>query len=181
MAVVYKHLRQVKNSTSGLADTILIAQKDWFETIACADPNAATATLDTATLIAENHVFKAGFGFIEIQCAPFKNKLDGATIGEVGSSSFDNTISAMVPGSHEALHETIRQFKNQSLIALVRDGNCSEERYYQLGCDCKGAWMAASFSTGEGKGGQKGYNITLSVEQEAVITYGGTITMFPEV
>lgn len=180
MAIVYKHLRSPKNSTSGLSDTILIAHRDWFEELACPTPNDPAVTLDTATVILDDHVFKEGKGFIELQCAPFKNNIAANSIGEVGSTSFDKTLNATIPGSYEELHATIAHFKNQPIIALVKDGNCGEDMWYQLGCDCKSAWMTASFSTGDGKGGFKGYTISLNVEQDAIVTYAGEVTKMPE-
>lgn len=179
MAVVYQHLKSPKNTSSGVSDAIFMAPVSWFDTIQCADPEDPAATLGTATHISTPHTFAAGKGFIEVICAPFKNKLDGATIGEIGSTSFDVNLSIFVPGSHNDLDATIATLKNQPLIALVKDGNCANERYYQLGCDCKFAWMSAQFSTGEGKSGQKGYQITINAVADAIMTYSGSVTKLP--
>lgn len=179
MAVVYTALKTPKNSTNGLADSFFLAPKAWFDEIACAEPQAGTATLATANVIAGPHTFTVGKGFIEMQCAPFKNTLAANTIGEMGSTSFDKTLTVFVPGSYEELHATMNAMMNQPLIVLVRDGNCAKEKFYQLGCDCKSAWMSASFKTGEGKGGQKGYEVTFNDESDIIAFYTGVVTAMP--
>ncbi len=174
----YINLKSPQNTGSGVADSFLWAPIEDFTNIACwTAPVSASPGSDA--IITDDHTFSAGKGFREFVCAPFKNHLDAATIGEVGSQKLDETLEVILAGSYPEQHEFIKNAMNKPGIVLVKDGNCSADMWYQIGCDCIYAWMTTEFKTGTLKDGQKGYIVKFSSPSEAIYTYAGTVTKQP--
>lgn len=170
----YTNLTSPKNSTSGIAEGVWLAPKDWFTSIKkpIADSNPGSEVV-----ISENHTFLAKKGFVFFRLSPEKNAYETETIGDKGHTKFNHSVKIFVPGSYQEAHEQIKFFKDTPLIAIVRDSSCEENLYYQVGNGCMGAWMQASFGTGTTIEGVKGYEITISYQSDYVTLYAGALTM----
>lgn len=175
MAVAYSHLTAPTNRDSGLADKFYFAPVSAFEPdgIKCPVPSTTLASLVT---ISTDHVFKTGEGFIEVITKPFQNSITAPTSGEIGSLKFQEKLEVTALGSYAELHATMAKLLNEPVIILIKDSDCAEGSYYQLGCDCMFAWVeSAEFTTGSANDGVKGYRITFNYSTKAVQLYTGAV------
>lgn len=178
MSVPYQHLTSPKNVDSGVSDMLLIAPVDTFATdgIKCPAPPESGATLADLVTITEDHEFSTGNGFIKLLCAPFKNQITTETIGDVGFRKMKITLEAHLAGSYPDLHGFIAQLQNTPIIAMIKDSNCEENMYYQLGCDCIYAYASSVFTTGTNQDGTKEYVVTIEVPAKSIHIYKGSVT-----
>ncbi len=167
----FNNLKNPQNTTSGISDFILLAPVYDFEDDGIMCPEAPFATAGDRVTIKTAHTFKPDRAFAKIVCAPRKNKLDAATIGDVGFSKLDQTVDFFVPGSYKEVHEAMEMYMNTPLIGLVKDSECDAELWYQLGCDCVYAWLTVNFSTGTTVDGVKGYNGKLNCPSNGIRIY----------
>lgn len=166
----YDHLTEPRNTTSGVATKLLLGFVSTFEDIKC--PEAPFTNPGDEVTIRSPHTFKTvDDGFIELLLAPEKNRLQLSTVGDKGFQKFNENITAMIPGSYAAQHEAIKNMLNKPLIILIKDSNCDENMWYQLGCDCEAAYLTAAFDTGTTAEGNKGYEVTFSVMTNYVALY----------
>ncbi len=177
MFSVYKNLNRPTNVNGGLADNILLAPVSWFDTIATAD--SSNVTINTASVIYNDHVFKPGKGWLQFQCAPIKNAIRLEPLGNAGASLFYQTLGIQLNGNYPQLHASISSFQSQPLIVLVKD--CSGQHYVQLGNMNHFAWMSGSYSMGDGKGANNAYSINISSVGKYLMHYKGSIAMHPDI
>lgn len=173
MAYVYANLVNPVNTGSGVAEFLLLAPVTAFTDDGIKCPAAPFTNPGDEVTVKQAHVFKAGEGFIKVQLAPEKNKLDAATIGDRGFSKLDITLDVFIPGSYAIVHEAVKNWVNKPLIAMIKDAECTANMFYQLGCDCASAWLTVDFSTGTSKDGVKGYNGKLSYQNGYIQVYMG--------
>ena len=179
MSYAYTNLKEPKNTRSGVAENILLAPVSWFTADGIKCPAAPFSLPGDEITIKEDHVFKAGKGFLNFQLAPQKNSLSYATIGDLSLSRQNAELKIFISGSYKEVHEAIKNLINTPLIVLIKDANCDENMYYQLGCDCSKAYLAASFTTGTTKDGVKGYEATLTYDGGPQI-YEGIVDQFED-
>ena len=175
----YTPILSTKNKPSGIADFFLWAPVVDFDVngIQCAtEPENCAENINLVT-ISQDHVFLTDKGFLRINCAPSKNQLEAAMIGDAGSLKFMKSMKIFIPGSDAELHSQITQMMNTPGIYLVKDSNCGADVWYQLGCDCVYAhFKDGKFTSGTNKDGVKGYEITIEAPDSAVTFYTGVIT-----
>ena len=160
----YRNLKSPKNTTSGISDFFLIAPvADFVEGgIKCPAVPQGADPAGQSVKILEPHEFVANRGFAKIMCAPDKNSFDGKMMGDLGSNKFDFEHKVFVPGSYAELHEGMANLLNTPCIVLFKDAaSCSENLWYQLGCDCTSAYIIMDWSSGTTKDGAKGYMATV--------------------
>ena len=170
MAYAYKNLVNYSNVTSGISEYVLAAPVSWFAADGIKTPVAPFTNQGDSIKIVTAHVFETDKAFFKMQLAPGKNKLDMKTAGDIGLSKMTTEVEVFIPGSYVEVHEQVRNLVNTPLIVLVKDCDCVNETFYQLGCDCMYAWMTAEFSTGTTKDGVKGYT--------AKITFDGPLFVY---
>ena len=164
----YTNLTKPRNTTSGIAENAWLAFAEDFLTIQCPP---ATGTKEERYTIKTAHVFKdATNKFMKFRLVPGKNNLSLASAGDTGLQRLTSTLVIFVPGSYIEAHATIQDMINQPLIVLAKDAECSANQYYQLGCECTGAYLAENFTTGTTVDGVKGY--------ECTITYTGAFAYY---
>ena len=176
-------LRVPKNTQSGLAEHALVAKKEWFTPGGIKAPLAPFSTLADTVTIKDQHLFKAGLGFLYFQLIPGKNSLKGSTPGDPGLKRQTHEIGIFVPGLYEEVVATMNDLLNTPLITLVKDSDCGINTRYQLGNDCTGSWIGWEMGTGTTVDGQKGYALTVTYDGP-ILFYkptSGIITMMPEV
>lgn len=164
----YTNLSKPRNTTSGIAEHAWLAFADDLQTIQCPP---ATGTKEDRYTIKTAHVFKdAANKFMKFKLVPGKNSLAMQSAGDTGLQRVTSTITILVPGSYKEAHATIQDMINQPLIVLVKDSECAANQFYQLGCDCEGAYLSQNFTTGTTVDGVKGY--------ECTITYSGAFAYY---
>jgi len=171
----YKALAEAARTIkeTGVSDTILFAALSDF------DPaGGLKCPVAGEVIIATDHEFKVGFGFMKLACAPTKQKLSANLSGEVGNLKVMNKLEVFVPGSDEELHKLVKLVKNDQLIILVKDAECDVDQYYQLGCDCNGAYLApeGGWESGTTVDGVKGYKLSFMYPAGNVVIYQGVVT-----
>lgn len=169
MSYAYDNLTSPRNSTSGVSDFFMLAPVTAFTDVKC--PEAPFTNPGDEVTIRSPHVFPVGQGFIRVLLAPEKNKLDLETVGNKGFQKFNQKLIGFIAGSYAELHEAIKNWLNKPLIILIKDSNCDENLWYQIGCDCEAAYMTAKFMTGTTAEGEKGYEIEFSVMTNYVAIY----------
>lgn len=165
------NLGNAKNIESGLAEELLIAPRDWFAEIK--KPTPPFLENGDSVSVYEDHIFKTGKGFIKAKLSAGKNQLSTDVQGDTGHKVVTQTLEVFLPGSYPVQHGTMEYLKNIPVIALIKDGNCAENFYYQIGTDCKGAWLLPNFKTGTENEGTKGYTATISYINNFVQCYFG--------
>lgn len=136
-----KFAPQRKQATqAGLGSTLCIALLDHFDSLKEA-PTTGTAAGDTAT-ITDTHTFKTvggkAMGFIKIPLmATNTGKYDMKSEGEFPSEKTVSSFEGVAVGLSAEQVEWIRGLKGQNCIVLVRDAECGNGRFVQIGCDCK--------------------------------------------
>jgi hypothetical protein len=102
----------------------------------------------------DTHTFLTDYGFLRVNGAPSKNSFEANFTGDAGSLKLMKQVKVFIPGSDADLHAAVSLVQNEPLIVLVKDSNCPEDQYYQLGCDCVGAYIVGgSFKSGTNKEG----------------------------
>ncbi len=168
MAYAYANLLSPQNTGSGIADFVLLAPAADFAPDGIKCPAAPFTNPGDEVTVFAAHEFLPGKGFVKYALAPEKNSYDAKTIGDKGFNKFDMESTIFIPGSYAEVHEAIKNWMNQPLIALEKDSNCGANFYYQLGCDCTFAYMSPEFTTGTTKDGVKGYSVKLTWQNDYV-------------
>lgn len=169
----YDHLNNLKspqNVEGGVAEKILLAPVEWFQTIQL--PVAPFTNPGDEITIKTAHTFKLidvggtdTYGFMVATLAPQKNKLGSKSVGDIGLLRQMSEVDVFLPGSYGALHSVVKHLKNRPLVALIKDANTDSNLYYQLGGVDFNAWVSEStFDTGTTKDGNKGYSLKLSYD-----------------
>lgn len=181
MALSYKSIATRTNKGSGVSDFFYWAPFSSFDTNGIKCPPAAPTTNEESVTVSDDHTFLADHGFLKVNGSPSVANMEASFIGEAGSIKMMQKLKVFLPGSEAELHAAISLIMNEPLIVLVKDSNCKNdsEYWYQLGCDCAGAYIApeGGFKTGTNKDGVKGYEITLNYPTNAVLKYTGAITL----
>lgn len=172
----FKNLKSPKHLISGIAEKVLFAPVSWFAKDGIKSPGVFMNYGD-GVIIKESHIFLPQKGFIECSLAPEKNNYDAKTIGDTGFQKFSNELKVVLPGSYEQQHETIKNLLNTPVIVLVKDIDCSEDMWYQVGSSCIYAYVSADFSTGTTKDGTKSYQLTITNIASSVLLYEGNVIL----
>ena len=166
-----KNMRSWTNSGSGIAAHVLIAPMSWFvPNTGIKSPVAPFTVAGDGITVKVPHEFQAGKGFLYFALAPQKNQLDVPVVGDPGFTKQNQEATIFIPGNTPALHETYQTLMNVPCIVLVKESNCKADLYFQLGCDCEGAFIGGPFNTGTTKDGVKGFN--------AKVTYDGPVQFY---
>lgn len=164
----YSNLDEAQNTESGVAEYALLAPYSWFDTLATPVNDGTPGSSITSTAA---HTFKAGDnnGFLKFQLAPDKNSLGGNPVGDKALRKMNVQATIFVPGSYAIAHEQIQRLLNVPLIVLIKDGDCSQNMFYQLGNSCKQAYINPTFTTGTDADGNKGYNVVIDAATKILI------------
>lgn len=178
MALSYAPIATKKNKGSGVSDFFYWSPFSSFAANGIKCPPAAPTTNEESVTVADDHTFTVDNGFLKVQGSPSKNMFEASFIGEQGSLKMMASLKVFLPGSEDSLHAAISLVMNEPLIVLVKDSNCADDFWYQLGCDCAGAYIApeGGFKSGTNADGVKGYEITIKYPTNAVLKYTGAIT-----
>lgn len=124
--------------TEGGISAVYLAPVDWFTTIEEA-PATGTAAGETAT-IADAHAFtnSPAHGWLKMKVIPGKEgNFKMAKEGEYPNQKNKTSFTAQMVGLSATQVEFAKQSNNRRFIALVADGNCGAEKYWNIGCKCR--------------------------------------------
>ena len=167
----FESLYDPQNVGSGVTSGILFAPVAFF-----AGGGIKGAPIGS-TSITDTHQFKVGKGFLKLNAAPWKNKLNADTLGGTGSQKFATKLEFFLPGSYALLHAFLRNAKNTPGIFLIPDAD-NPNFLYQLGRPNSYAYFSAAFDTGTEREGQKGWKVTVEAYSGGLIDYAGAVTYF---
>ena len=125
-----------------------------FELYACpikdftliAEPPDTETTPGEDIVITDDHTFTGGKGFRKIYTTPRSGEVNHTQAGDIDSMGMNGEFNGFSPGINEALFSLLS--KDEDLIVLVKDSNCSTARYWQLGTSCLPAKIMGSESAG---------------------------------
>ncbi len=177
-----------KDNLSGVHQEILIAPKNWFDTIAkpVIFPNDPTFTgtfaqmQDTVT-IADDHIFKVGEGFL-----PLYLTFDTGAYSAEANTVYDKTgkkvsLKGFYAGNDiktMALLENAESYEWIVLFKFLNDLHTGGA-YTQLGMEGLFAKIFATFATGTTTGDRLGYSIDIQAYIPRMYRYTGTPTLAP--
>lgn len=173
---LFSNLTAPRNLKPGIAATVWLAPLKWFTQVA--RPVPPFTLPGQSVLITTSHTFKPGKGFLQFDLAPQKNKLEAKTVGDLGGNWLETTVEIFVPGSYTQAHAALANLLNKPLIVLVKDCNCPDEWFYNIGDSCLSAWLTGDFTTSTAKDGAKGFTIKLQTNADALYYYSSEITPF---
>ncbi len=170
------NLTKPKNIASGVSEAVYIALMSWFPEGGLKKPEEPFVNPGDEITIKEDHEFNTGLlGFMQFDLAPQKNQLDGKSIGDLMGTSRELELKVFLPGSYIEQHALMSKILNKPLVALIRDSNCGENIWYQVGSNCSPAYIKHDFTTGTQKDGQKGYAAILTCISSDIIIYTGDV------
>ena len=156
--------------------TIYLAPKDWF--LALQNPSAVTPGPNNGGLaytVSAAHTFKTPatvvslmttwattLGWIKMDATVNGNELEGKSVGEPGSKTPEWMVKGFVAGLSANLIEFFDRSMNDDWIAIIKNSDCQNPEFYQVGCDCFPATLDWNFKSGTVKGGKKGFEFTLT-------------------
>lgn len=166
-----------EDNTPGLLNYVLWAATDWFATIAKAPKYSATAAPGTSAIIAADHAFKQGFGFIRIYLTLDSSELKGSVVGERDGRGQKIELDGFHPGNRAAALEFFNIVKNIDGIMLVPD---ADGTYIQVGADGLPVELAPAYGSGKISGGRRGITVKAECYAAGIKIYAGDVVMKPE-
>lgn len=158
----------------GIQNVAFLAKVPDFTTLATPD---SAATGAARFEIADDHVFPATKGFMEVILLKNLNSFMGEMKGDAGGSWMEHTIDIAIPGDGPLVQAIIHDLQNEDLILLVKDTNCPEPKFIQFGCECdNGQITSAKFESGT-RGGDKGKHTVIQIKATCRFDYLGTLTL----
>lgn len=161
----------------GIGTEILFAPKSWFDVIA--QPPATETTPGANVVIIADHTFVVAdptLGFVKLETTSRSGSFKAEQVGDIDSYGYNVTVEAWCPGINAALFSLMIQ--QDDYIALVKDVDCANPRYLQVGASCSPAlkrdWV---FETGKAGGeGKKGTMVKFDAYMDRPLIYTGAIT-----
>ena len=130
---------------------------DWFEDNGIKSPpkNIGATNLEDLATIAVDHVFKTGYGFMQLKATPKTGNIESASAGEADGKVKNNIFTFLIPGSDAKTLGFERLVMNRDGILLVKEA-CGQVR--QIGSECIPAMLETSTHSlgGGGHDGKKG-------------------------
>lgn len=157
--------------SGGYKNAVLFAPRVDFTAV---QAPAATTDLGDALTIGTAHTFPVGKGFYEYVCKTHSVKLTGETVGDDGAREIEWTAEFVILGDSASNQEQIQRTLNDDLILLLRDSDCQDGQYIQLGNECVSPEFAVKFDGKTTKEGKKEYTLTVKCKKKYF--YTATVT-----
>jgi hypothetical protein len=176
MAVNYVNLPglEANENRPGLMKNIYIAPVRDFATLAVPAP---TGNMDgSSVVIAADHTFNVGRGWVRMYSTLESAQLIAETIGERDGRGHRSELTAFRPGVSAANIEFANKALYDEFIILVEtlEGEFLQMGSERMGVECTGA----ALDTGTVGGGRKGYTFTFDTFG-SIYVYNGAITELP--
>lgn len=166
----YAHITRSTNPdaySGGYKNVILTAPRVDFTAVQTPAGNTALGdalTIDTA------HTFPVGKGFYSWVCKTHSVKLTGDTVGDDGAREIEWTTEFTILGDSASNQEQIQRTLNDDVIILLKDSDCVEGMYIQLGNDCVPPEFNVKFDGKTTKEGKKEYTVTAKCKKKYFYT-----------
>jgi hypothetical protein len=164
------------DNTPGLLNYVLWAPVSWFKTIAKAPKYSPTAAPGTSAVIAADHEFLDGFGWLRIYLTLDSSELKGSVVGERDGRGQKLELEGFHPGNKPEALEFFNLVKNIDGIMLVPD---ADNTYIQVGADGLPVEMAPAYNSGKLSGGRRGITVKVECYAIGIKLYKGDITYKP--
>lgn len=155
--------------SGGYKNVFMFAPRRDFTTIEKPAPGLTPAMGDALKINAA-HVFPEGKGFIEHECKSHSVKLTGATVGDDGAKEMEWTSEYTILGDSASTQEQLMRQLNDDVICLLKDADCSEGEFVQLGNDCFSPEFDVKFDGKTTKEGKKEYVVTVKCRKKYFYT-----------
>ena len=166
-----------EDNTPGLLGYVLFAPEAWFDSIAKAPKySAAQAAAGTSAIIADNHTFKAGLGFLKLYITLDSNELKADIVGERDGRGLKFGFEGFHPGNKPESLELLNLVKNTGGIMLVPT---PDEEFIQVGAEGLPVELMPSFGTGKLSSGRRGITVKGECYATGIKLYRGDIALKP--
>ncbi|WBO86257.1 hypothetical protein [Hymenobacter yonginensis] len=166
-----------EDNTPGLLGYVLFAPEAWFTTIAKAPKySAAQATAGTSAIIATDHVFKDGYGFLKLYITVDSNQLKADIVGERDGRGLKINFEGFHPGNKPESLEFLNLVKNIGGIMLVPD---ADGEYIQVGAEGLPVELLPSYDSGKLNSGRRGTMVKGEAYSTGLKLYRGNIDYKP--
>lgn len=169
---------------SGIGNKIWAAKIDWFATMA--DPaNAASAVnAEDILIIAGDHTFESGKGFIEIGITDETGQLECIPEGEKDGKSFAHTARGFIPGNNVknlAMHSLMQSCEWIFIIEEYDENGIIVKR--QIGTSFRPAYAVDenAYNSGMANADRRGTQLTVKATGQPYHApfYQGVIDLHP--
>jgi hypothetical protein len=127
--------------------------------------------LGDALTISAAHTFTPPKGFIEYACKTHSVTLKSTTTGEDSAQELDHTAEFTVLGDSASTQEQLQRLLNDDVIALLKDADCAENQYIQLGNECVSPTFKVEFDGKTTKEGKKEYKVSVTCKKKYFYSY----------
>ncbi|WP_400194061.1 hypothetical protein [Hymenobacter sp. B81] len=166
-----------EDNTPGLLGYVLFAPESWFATIAKAPKYSdAQASAGLSAVIATDHTFKVGKGFLKIYITLDSNELKAEIVGERDGRGLKVSFEGFHPGNKPESLEMLNLVKNIGGIMLVPD---PDGGFFQVGAEGLPVELTPSFGSGRLSSGRRGTTVKGECYATGLKLYQGDITMKP--
>ncbi len=154
--MTYDHITKTTGSIEpGLSD-FLIGLISEFTTISAPTPPFTNPGDEVA--IASAHVPAATKGFYRCYQVKEKHTGKGDPVGSTGAKTLNNEFNIFMPGFDKVQMEFVKNAMNEEWLTLHRDADCSENKWIQLGDECRPAKIEFNYTLGTFEPtGEKGF------------------------
>jgi len=180
MAVNYAKIAKAEqvNIQGGYRNVVLFAPRDTFLTFGT--PVSPAVALGDEVSIATAHTFGANDGFISWLNKKHSVTTTSETTGDAGAQSLVHHAKFTLLGDSASTLEQLRNLLNDDCIFLLKDQDCINGQYVQLGDECLCPNVKVSFDGKTTAEGLKEYTIEIDVKDKKYF-YNAAVTEKPVV
>lgn len=164
---------QETNKDGGYQNSIWFAPISTF--LSVAKPAANPAAVGDTLKITDAHTFTAPAGFYPWRAKKHSVTIDGTPVGDPGSMNITWKLTAIILGDSASTQEQMQNMLNDDILYLVKDQNCEDGTYVQLGDECLTPEVQVTFTGNTTAQGYKEYKIEASVKGKKFF-YSGAVT-----
>lgn len=169
-----------QDNLSGVMQTVLIAPRSWFATVAKPDPLVGGGY---DVVITGDHTFTVGKGFIKLYTTYDTGKLIAKFSDQPDKTGGAIEFEGFIPGIKKETLQFLRNAPNNSWIVLVQDTNADpvtgERPYYQIGEEHLQGFVSGEFATNNLTGDRKGTTVKVQGFAAGLVLYEGVRTLKP--
>lgn len=163
-----------EDNPAGITSRVLVAPLLWFAL------NGVQKTIDPpvnpgdSVTIAGDHLFKAGFGFVECYATQDSSEPKISTIGDIDGYGGKVEFEFFHPGIKKEAGEFARWIRNTPCIVLTQT---QDGKWLQWGTEGLGMSIPSDFSLAKLSGGRRGYTYKVTGYQAGLLYYEGAIAL----
>jgi hypothetical protein len=168
----YAHIAKpsgVDAATGGYLNTFFFAPvADFLSLKAPIDP---VVDLGDDLTISAVHTFTAPKGFYNYACKTHSVTLKGTTVGDEGAQEMEWSSEFVIIGDSASNQAQLQSLLNADTICLLKDAECGDDQYIQLGNACVFPTFKVEFDGKTTKEGKKEYKVTVTCKKKYFYNY----------